>query len=194
MAKAALSGLPGINLTSWIPPPWNFVSTCSRSPSPPMLSPYQPTLGIVMVPMIAFEPRFHRRRVLSETLPRLGFKIERGTIKSEVRIMFLSQSTLRPCGLKLSASMLAFDATSVSFGCSAMMLKLLSVSTSRPGEVPAAATVCQFWPYNNNGAERCLQPMYVIRNPLQSKQLADPDLSQERNAPIRLGTNFIGHC
>lgn len=33
--------------------------------------------------------------------------------------------------------MLALEAASL--GCSAMMLKLLSVSTSRPGEVPAAA-------------------------------------------------------
>lgn len=103
----------------------------------PMLSSYRLTSGIKMVLMIDLSARFHRRKVLSVILPRLGFKIERGTIKSEVRMMFLFQSTLRPCGLKLSARILRLDLTS--FGCSAMMLKLLSVSTKRPGEVPAAA-------------------------------------------------------
>lgn len=49
-----------------------------------------------MVLMIVLEAKFHRRSVLSEIFPRLGFKIERGTMKSEVRMMFLSQSTLRP--------------------------------------------------------------------------------------------------
>ena len=91
-----------------------------------------------MVLMIDRSARFHRRRVSSEILPRLGFKIDRGTIKSEVRMIFLFQSTVSPCGLKFLASMLALDL--MSFGCSAMMLKLLSVSTKRPGEVPAAAT------------------------------------------------------
>lgn len=108
--------------------------------SPIAFSAYEPTSGIRMVLMIDLSARFHRRRVLSEILPRLGFKIESGTIKSEVRMIFLFQSTLRPWGLKLSASMLAFDAAS--FGCSAMMLNWLSVSTSRPGEVPAAAVEC----------------------------------------------------
>lgn len=95
-----------------------------------------------MVLIIDLSARFHRRRVSSRIIPRLGFKTESGTTKSEVRIMFFAKSMLSPWGSKLSANMLAVDARSVSRGCSAMMSKLLSVSTKRPGEVPAAARAC----------------------------------------------------
>ena len=87
--------------------------------------------------MIDLVGRSHKRKVLSEIFPRLGLRIESGTIKSEVRIMFLLKSMLRPCGLKRSLKILALEAGSL--GCSAMMLKFLSVSTRRPGEVPPAA-------------------------------------------------------
>ena len=87
--------------------------------------------------MIVLLARFHKRRVLSEILPRLGFRIESGTMKSEVRMMFCLKSIDRPCGLNKSLKMLAVPAASL--GCSAMMLKLLSVSTRRPGDVPPAA-------------------------------------------------------
>ena len=70
--------------------------------------------------MMVLVSKSQRRKVLSDILPKLGFKIESGTIKSEVRMMFLSKLTVRPCGLKLSARMLALPATSS--GNSPMML------------------------------------------------------------------------
>lgn len=60
------------------------------------------TLGILIVLMIVLLARFHKRRVLSEILPRLGFRIESGTMKSEVRMRFFSKSTDSPCGLNKS--------------------------------------------------------------------------------------------
>lgn len=87
--------------------------------------------------MIVREAKFQRRRVLARTIPKLGFKIVIGTTKSEVKMMFFSQSTLRPWGENCCPRMLVSPATSL--GCSAMMLKLASVSTRRPGDVPTAA-------------------------------------------------------
>jgi hypothetical protein len=73
----------------------------------PTPSPNQLTSGIVSVLIMDLEARFQRRRVLSLMIARLGFKIDSGTTKSEVRMMFLSQSTLSPCGLNGWASILA---------------------------------------------------------------------------------------
>ena len=50
----------------------------------------QLTFGMVKVLIIVLSAKFHRRRVLSEILPKLGFKIDNGTMKSEVRIRFFS--------------------------------------------------------------------------------------------------------
>jgi hypothetical protein len=96
---------------------------------------------MVIVLMIVRDAKSQRRRVLARTIPKLGLRIVTGTTKSEVRMMFFSQSTLRPCGENCSPRMLPSPAKSL--GCSAIMLKLASVSTSRPGEVPAAANLCQ---------------------------------------------------
>ena len=70
--------------------------------------------------MIVLVSRSQRRKVLSLMIPELGYKIESGTRKSEVIMMFLSKLTVRPWGLKLSARMLALPATSS--GNSPMML------------------------------------------------------------------------
>lgn len=56
----------------------------------------QLTFGMVMVLIIVLSAKFQRRNVLSLILPRLGFKMESGTMKSEVRIRFLAKSILRP--------------------------------------------------------------------------------------------------
>lgn len=56
----------------------------------------QLTFGMVMVLIIVLSAKFQRRNVLSLILPRLGFKMESGTMKSEVRIRFLEKSILRP--------------------------------------------------------------------------------------------------
>ena len=63
----------------------------------------QLTLGIVRVLMMVLEAKFQRRRVLSLMMPKLGFKIESGTTKSEVSMRFFSKSTLRPWGFKRGA-------------------------------------------------------------------------------------------
>jgi hypothetical protein len=113
------------------------------------------TFGIVMVLMIVREARLHNRSVLSCTMPRDGFRIVTGITKSDVRMMFFSQSTVSPWGLKFSPKMLALPA--ISSGHSLMILKLSSVSTSRPGEVPTA------------------EPMYVMKNPLEDVSLVNKD-------------------
>lgn len=102
----------------------------------------EPTFGMVMVLIISLVAKFQRRRVSSETLPAVGFRIVTGIMKSDVRMRFLSKSMLRPWGLNLSLTIFAFPATSL--GCSAIMLKLLSVSTRRPGDEPTAAKVGQY--------------------------------------------------
>lgn len=66
-----------------------------------------------------------------------GFRIERGTTKSLVRIMLALKSMLNPCGENCSPRMLRVEGTSS--GHSWIMLKFASVSTRRPGEVPTAA-------------------------------------------------------
>lgn len=101
-----------------------------------------PTFGIVIVLIIFLAVRSQRRRVLSLIFPSVGFKIVKGTIKSDVRITFLSQSTVRPWGLKLSWRMFKFPGASS--GNWWMISPCALVSTRRPGEVPAAASVCQW--------------------------------------------------
>lgn len=100
------------------------------------------TFGIVMVLIIFLAERFQRRRVLSLIFPSVGFKMLTGTIKSDVRMTFLFQSTVRPWGLKLSLRTFAFPSTSS--GNWWMISPCALVSTSRPGEVPAAASICQW--------------------------------------------------
>lgn len=94
------------------------------------------TFGMVIVLMMALVSRFHRRRVFARLMPRVGLRMVTGSTKSEVRMNFLSQSMLRPCGENCSPRM--FNRLAGSSGHSWMMLKLASVSTRRPGEVPTA--------------------------------------------------------
>lgn len=101
-----------------------------------------PTFGIVIVLIIFLAERFQRRRVLSLTFPSVGFKIDKGTIKSDVRMTFFCQSTVRPWGLKFSPRTFAIPAGSS--GNSWVISPSALVSTRRPGEVPAAASACQW--------------------------------------------------
>lgn len=78
-------------------------------------------------------------------IPGLGFRIEIGTTKSDVRIRFFSQSILSPWGENCSPRTLSNPF--VSSGNSWMMLRSESVSIKRPGDVPTA------------------EPMYVKKNP-----------------------------
>jgi hypothetical protein len=94
-----------------------------------------------MVLMMVRDARFHRRSVLATTLPRLGFKTVIGMTKSEVKMMFLFQSIVRPWGENCSLRM--FKVPAMSFGHSAMMSKFAFVSTRRPGDVPTAAVKYQ---------------------------------------------------
>lgn len=87
--------------------------------------------------MIVFVDKFHNLKVLALIVPKLGLRTERGTTKSEVRIIFFSKSTLRPWGENWSARMLTCPARSS--GHWPMMSKLALVSIRRPGAVPAAA-------------------------------------------------------
>jgi len=77
---------------------------------------------MVIVLMIVREARFHRRKVLSCWMPREGLRIDTGTTKSEVSMIFLFQSTVRPCGLNGSSTTLRVPATSVTAGNSLMIL------------------------------------------------------------------------
>jgi hypothetical protein len=70
-------------------------------------------------------------------MPRLGFRMVTGATKSDVRMMFLFQSTVRPWGSNCSPRMLSMPL--VSSGHSWIISKLASVSTRRPGDVPTAA-------------------------------------------------------
>jgi hypothetical protein len=65
-----------------------------------------------------------------------GLRMVSGTTKSEVRMILALKSMERPWGLNCSPRMLSVPSTSS--GHSWMMLKLASVSTRRPGEVPRA--------------------------------------------------------
>lgn len=62
-----------------------------------------------MVEMILRELSSQRRRVLAFWIPiaEAGLRMVTGTTKSEVRIMFLLKSILRPCGLNCSPRMLS---------------------------------------------------------------------------------------
>ena len=71
-----------------------------------------------------------RLKVELTYLPVVGFNIDNGTMKSEVRMMFFSQSMVRPCGENCSPRILSVPLTSS--GCSWMMLRSLSVSINRP--------------------------------------------------------------
>ena len=86
--------------------------------------------------------RSHRRSVLARWIPAAdaGLRIVTGTTKSDVRMIFLFQSMLRPWGENCWPRMLSVESTSS--GHSWMMLKFASVSMRRPGEVPTAAEAC----------------------------------------------------
>lgn len=143
-----------------------------------------------MVLMICLESSFHKRRVLSLILPALGFKIESGTIKSEVRMIFLFQSTVRPWGLKLSVMM--FKVPALSSGNWWRMLPCLSVSTRRPGDVPAAAETHQW--LNREPGWCHSQPIYVMRKPLRFMSALlqfNPTIQTMADSPIRLCADFI---
>lgn len=98
-------------------------------------------LGIVIVEVIFLVSRSQRRRVLALLMPRADadLRIVTGTIKSEVKMSFLSQSIVRPWGENWSLRMSRVEEKSS--GHSWMMLKLASVSTRWPGEVPTAAVM-----------------------------------------------------
>ena len=144
-----------------------------------------------MVLIIVLVFKSQRRRVSSLILPRLGFKIESGMMKSEVRMSPLFQSTLRPWGLNLSLMIFKFPATSL--GCSAMMSKLLSVSTRRPGDVPAAAVIRQYrrWRFWD-----LVGPLtaHVCNKKSPSSGSAWLPWYPVNNLPVRLCADLVSYC